>query len=105
MSVLTNGAMKIPSSRETIAPNWEGNVLPDDDDKAKNKTDNKHGNVPPPWCFLIMLGHVRMMSIVISPLSCTLIRPDDIPAPKEKAVGNQGTDLRRNSVPDQTGGD
>lgn len=40
-----------------------------------------------------MLGHVLMMSVVITPLPCAPISPFDVPAPKEEAVGNQGTDL------------
>jgi len=40
-----------------------------------------------------MLGHVHMMSIVITTFSRALVRPFDIPTPKEEAVGNQGPDL------------
>jgi hypothetical protein len=36
---------------------------------------------------------MRMMPVIILPVSCALVRLNDISAPKEEAVGNQGTDL------------
>jgi hypothetical protein len=40
-----------------------------------------------------MLDHVLMMYIVVNPLSCALVRPFDVPAPKKYTVGNEGADL------------
>jgi hypothetical protein len=79
--------------RDNVRPNWKGNILFDDDHKTKNEGKNKDDNIPPPRCLRIMLGHVLMMSIVITPLSCALVRSFDVPAPKEDAVGNQRADL------------
>lgn len=42
---------------------------------------------------LIMLSHMRMMPIVVSPGSCALIGSSNVPSPEEKAVSNQGADL------------
>lgn len=50
-----------------------------------------------------MLGHVRMVSIVISSPSCGLVRPDNVPAPEEEAVSDQGANLERFSVPGHSG--
>ena len=79
--------------RDNVRPCRKGDVFLDDDDETNNETDDKNGNVPPPWCLLVVFDHVRMVSIVIFSILCTLVRLDNILAPKEDAVGNQGADL------------
>ena len=71
-------------------------MIRDDDDDSKNETDDKYGNIPPIWCFLVILGHVRMMSIGIISDSCALERSDNVSTPKQEAVRDQCADLGDN---------
>jgi hypothetical protein len=68
--------------RHNVRPSRKSNILSEDNYEAKEKADDNYGGVPPPWCFLVVLGHMLMMSIVIAPCSCGSIRYFDVRAPK-----------------------
>ena len=40
-----------------------------------------------------MLGHVRVMPVVVLSLLCALVRPDDVTTPEEKAVCDKSANL------------
>ncbi len=68
--------------RANIRPGRKSNILSKDNDEPKEETDDNYGGIPPPRCFLVVLGHVLVMSIVVAPCSCGPIRSFDVRAPK-----------------------
>lgn len=75
-----------------VGPNGECDVLLDDDDESKDETEDEDSDVPVPWCLLVVLGHVLMMTISISTGPGTHDSILDITTPEESDVGNQGSD-------------
>lgn len=78
---------------DDVGPCGEGDILLDDNHEAKDEAEDEDSNVPPPGSFLVVLGHMLMMSVVISPVPSALVGLLDISTPEEKAVSNQGTNL------------
>lgn len=79
--------------RDNIRPGRKANVFLENHDKTKDKADDKHCNIPPPGCFLVVLGHVLVMPVIISTLFRALVCLLDIIAPKENTVHDQCTNL------------
>ena len=75
------------------SPDGKGDVLLEDDDKAKHKTDNEYDHIPPPGRFLVVLGHMRVMRVVEPPFFRGLESPDRVATPEEDDVGNESSDL------------
>jgi hypothetical protein len=76
-----------------ISPHWHCDVLFDDNNKAKDKAEYKDNHVPPPGDFLVILCHVLMVSVVVSPGSSALECALDVTAPEEDSVSNKSADL------------
>ena len=66
-----------------------------DNDDAKHEAENESSNVPPPWRFLVVLNHVCVVAVIVMLVLDALVCPDNVSAPEEEAVGNQGADLNR----------
>ena len=79
---------------DDICPGRQRDVLRRNDDKAENKAQNQHGNVPPPRCLLVALGHVRMVAIIVSTLLGVFVCLDDIASPEEEAMSDEGANLK-----------
>ena len=78
---------------DDVAPCRECDVLFDDNDETEDEAEYKDSNVPPPGSFLVVLGHMLVVSVVVSPVPRTFIGLLDITPPKQEAVSNQGTNL------------
>lgn len=76
-----------------VCPGRKSEVLLDNHNKTEDEGEDEHGNVPPPRRFLVVLGHMSMVTIVVSAGSGAFVGTGDILAPEEEAVGNQSTNL------------
>lgn len=76
-----------------IAPYRKCNVLLDDNDKSENETDGEYYHVPPPRRFFIVFIHVHVVRAAKDPFSSGFERPNNVTAPEQNDVSNQGSDL------------
>ena len=76
-----------------VSPDRHSDVLFDHDDQAENEAEDKHGHIPPPRDFLVVLCHVLVVTVVVSPFSGALVCFLDVAAPEQDGMGNESTDL------------
>ncbi|CAF3499988.1 unnamed protein product [Fusarium graminearum] len=79
--------------RHHVCPRGKCDILLDHNNKTEDKASNKDGNVPPPRCFLVVLGHVFVVTVIVTTLLCALERLDNVLAPEKDTVKDKGTDL------------
>jgi hypothetical protein len=81
-----------------IRPRRERQVLLDDDHEAQDKAEDENHNIPPPGGLLVVFDHVSMVTVVVASGSGAFVRLDEITAPEQGTMSNQGTNLARMSV-------
>ena len=76
-----------------VRPSRQGDVVLQHDNEAKSEAADKNDHVPPPRSLLVVLDHVRVVTVVELSLACALVRSDDVLAHQEDDVGDKSTDL------------
>lgn len=76
-----------------VRPSGQSDVVLQHNNEAESKADDKNGHVPPPRRLLVVLDHVRVMTVVELSLACALVGCDDVLTHEENDVGNKSTNL------------